>query len=150
MDSIELLVPDVAKKAELFISKLKEMGFKYKILETLRTAETQAAYYAQGREHIDTINRLRFIAKLGPIGPDEAKRVITHAKISNHQAGRALDIVPIIGGKIPWVSNTPEKIAAWKTLGEVGQSFGFDWGGAWKPLDINGLGWDLPHFEIKK
>lgn len=148
MNSIDQLKPEARDKAKVFLRKLDAYGFLYSVLETLRTAETQAAYYAQGREKPESVNKLRVIAGLPPISEAEANRIITKAKKSKHQDGNALDIVPILNKRIPWIPDTPEKVETWKKLGEVGESCGFSWGGRWTPLDKNGLGWDLPHFEI--
>jgi peptidoglycan L-alanyl-D-glutamate endopeptidase CwlK len=83
---------------------------------------------------------------LWEIGEAEAKRVVTNALVSNHESGRALDVVPLINGKPSW--NVSSEL--WLKMGAIGKKAGFVWGGDWVPLDQNGLGWDCPHYELPK
>jgi len=146
-NKIQLLKPEARPLFETFLDALDKHGLNFCILETLRTQETQDAYYAQGREGLEEINRLRKIAGLYLIGADEAKRVITQTRHSMHQDGLAADIVPIIGGKIPWLISA-DNAELWLTFGRLGQESGLEWGGTWKPLNSFGIGWDAPHYQI--
>jgi len=142
-----LLIPAVRPLFEAFLALLDKNGLRYSVLETLRTQETQDAYYAQGRESFEEICRLRKIAGLYPIGKGEAGQVVTRAKHSLHQDGVAADIVPVLdGGKIPWVI-TSDNAELWRTFGRLGQEAGLEWGGTWAPLDKFGIGWDAPHYQ---
>ena len=144
---INLLIPAVRPLFETFLTLLDKNGLRYSVLETLRTQETQDAYYAQGRESFEEINRLRSIAGLYPLGREEAGRIITKAKRSAHQDGIAADIVPVLdGGKIPWVI-TGGNAELWLTFGRLGREAGLEWGGTWTPLDKFGIGWDAPHYQ---
>jgi len=149
MNNLDALLPSVKDTVNKFLKKLDAAGLKYAIIETRRTEATQAAYYAQGREPIETINALRQLAGLGNISPIEAKNVITKARKSRHQSGEAVDIVPVVNKKCVWVIRTPEEAALYKEFGALAESVGLSWGGRWTPLDKNGLGWDLPHYEVK-
>jgi len=147
---INLLKPQARPLFEAFLSALDKHGLRYSVLETLRTAEVQAAYYAQGRECLEEINRLRSTAGLYLLGEAEAKKIVTKARYSAHQDGIAADIVPVLGGgKIPWVI-TAENAGLWLEFGRLGREAGLEWGGAWKPLDKFGIGWDAPHYQIKQ
>jgi len=147
---IALLKPEARPLFEAFLAALDRHNLLYSIRETLRTAEVQAAYYAQGRESLETINRLRSAAGLYLLGAEEAKKIITKAQHSAHQDGIAADIVPVLGdGKIPWVI-TAENAELWLTFGRLGQEAGLEWGGTWTPLDKFGIGWDAPHYQIKQ
>jgi peptidoglycan L-alanyl-D-glutamate endopeptidase CwlK len=116
-------------------------------LETLRTQAVQDAYFAQGRKPLEEINGLRKKAGLYLLGEAEAKRIVTHATHSAHQDGGAADIVPVVDGKIPWVINGGNA-ELWLTFGRLGREAGLEWGGAWKPLDRFGIGWDAPHYQV--
>jgi hypothetical protein len=145
-----LLKPEVRPFFEAFLSALDKQGLRYSVLETLRTAEVQAAYYAQGRESLAEINRLRKIAGLYTLGAEEAKKIITKTQHSPHQDGLAADIVPVSGdGKIPWII-TADNAELWLAFGRLGQKAGLEWGGTWGTLDKFGIGWDYPHYQLIK
>jgi hypothetical protein len=154
MNKIQLLKPEARTLFENFTEKLEKRGFRYSILETLRKKEIQEAYYAQGRVHIDEVNRLRIIAGIYPLPVTDKNgnlisyNIITSAVHSPHQDGYAGDIVPVIDdkGTIPWVI-TGENAELWLEFGKLGQEAGLEWGGTWKPLNRFGIGWDAPHYQ---
>jgi peptidoglycan L-alanyl-D-glutamate endopeptidase CwlK len=146
MSKIQLLAPEARKYFEGFIKKLDNQGFRYSVLETLRTVEVQEAYYAQGRRPLEEINELRKKAGLYLLGEEEAKRIVTKTLESVHLTGKAADIVPVIDGKIPW-NITTENAELWLAFGRLGQESGLEWGGSWAPLDRFGIGWDAPHYQ---
>jgi len=152
---INLLKPTARQVFIAFIGLLENRGLRYAVLETLRTAQIQAAYYAQGREPIDEVNRLRLIAGLQPLPAcDKDGRligygIITNAKVSPHQSGEAGDVVPVVDdkGTIPWAI-TASTAGLWKAFGMLGQEAGLKWGGLWSPFDKFGIGWDAPHYQL--
>jgi len=148
---IAMLKPEVRPFFEAFLTALDKHGLRYSVVEILRTAEVQAAYYAQGRESLEEINRLRTIAGLYLLGADEAKKIRTNQRHSFHQDGLAGDVVPVIDNKgtIPWLI-TAENAPLWLTFGRLGQEAGLEWGGTWTPLDKYGIGWDYPHYQKLK
>jgi peptidoglycan L-alanyl-D-glutamate endopeptidase CwlK len=143
---IDLLTPEVRPFFEDFLSRLDKAGLRYKVTETLRTPAVQEAYYAQGRKPLEEINALRKKAGLYLLGEAEGKRIITKTMQSVHLTGRAADIAPVLDGKIPW-NITAETAGLWLEFGRLGQEAGLEWGGAWKPLDRFGIGWDAPHYQ---
>jgi len=148
---IEKLDPIIRDRARAFLETLKVLEFRFTVLETIREESVQEAYYAQGREPVETVNSKRELAGLYPISAAEAGRIITWTKYSRHIDGLALDVAPLLpNGSIPWVIKDASIAALWMSLGEVGERSGFAWGGRWKPLDDWGLGRDLPHFEVRK
>ena len=143
-----LLQDSVRPAFESFATRLDKAGHRYKIQETYRTQEVQDAYFAQGRESLDSINELRKVAKLHLIGEAESKRIITSARYSVHQDRRAADIVPVLAnGMIPW--DYGKYKALWLEFGTLGMECGLEWGGhtVWTPLLSCGLGWDPPHYQ---
>jgi hypothetical protein len=147
--SIGDLDPRIQERAHSFIRELQALGFRYSILETRRSPLVQRAYYAQGREPLNAINKKRADAGLYLLGEAEGKRIITWTRKSLHLDGFALDVVPVnSNGSIPWSIKDATIAARWMALGEVGERHGFEWGGRWTPLNAWGLGRDLPHFQI--
>lgn len=147
MTKIEALEPGTREKVEKMLHFLDAEKISYKIIETLRTNKVQQAYYAQGRNPLYTVNALRKEAGLWVIDEETNKRIITWTLKSKHLEGRAIDIVPIKDGKIPWNINTQEIANLYLRIGAVGESVGLEWGGRWKPVDKFGVGKDAPHFE---
>jgi peptidoglycan L-alanyl-D-glutamate endopeptidase CwlK len=92
---------------------------------TLRTAQEQAALYAQGRT--------------------APGRVVTWAKPgqSLHETGQAVDVVPMRGGVCVW-GTTGADLELWRQVGALGEAAGLEWGGRW-PAKIR----DYPHFQFK-
>jgi hypothetical protein len=117
------------------------------VIETDRSQLVQNAYYAQGRESLDTVNGLREIAGLYPIKQRE-NTIVTNARVSNHTGGNAVDLCPEIPGKPGWPWwNAPQEV--WEKMGRIAEGCGLDWcaggyGQTW------GRGWDNPHFELMK
>ena len=89
---------------------------------TLRTMEEQAVCYAQGRT--------------------TPGHIVTRAKPgqSAHNYGLAIDIVPIVAGKLIWDETNP----LWQTIGHLGLDHGLVWYGA-----PNAPFHEDPHFEMK-
>ena len=123
------------------------MGLSVLIIETDRKQIVQDAYYAQGRQSVEEVNRLREKSGLYLIKERE-NTIITNAKVSNHTGGGAVDMCPEIPGKhgYPWW-NAPQDL--WEKIGHLAEECGLDWcaggfGQTW------GKGWDNPHFELMK
>lgn len=130
------------------IAHLEKEKIKYKILETRRSPAVQEAYYAQGRENYARVCSLRDLAGLPKISEADAQRIITWTKKSRHIDGMAIDIVPIIDGKIPWNVKDAETAEAWFRIGRIGEFYGLEWGGRWSPFDKFKIGRDGPHYEL--
>lgn len=144
------LLPQVKAKLEELEALADQHGLYFIITQTLRTKEEQEAFYAQGRQPLDTVNSLRSIAKLAPITENE-NRVITKAKTvwdSFHAYGRAFDIAVVNKhGKIDWGENVDwnsDGISDWNQLGELGESIGLEWGGNFSSLR------DIPHYQYRE
>lgn len=144
---IELLEPSTREKVEKMLHFLDSEKISYKVIETLRTEAVQMAYYAQGRQPLYTVNALRKEAGLFVIDEATNKRIITWTLRSKHLEGKAIDIVPVKDGKIPWNILSQEIADLYIRIGKIGESVGLAWGGRWTPIDKFGLGKDAPHFE---
>jgi len=147
--NIDALKPPMPERVRRTIARVKaELDIVLLVIETDRTQLIQNAYYAQGRDILEEVNRLRAIAGLGPITAEENRRVITNAKVSNHTGGGAIDMCPEIKGRPghPWW-NAPKDV--WEAIGRIAEECGLDWcaGGYGQVWAKN---WDNPHFELMK
>ncbi|HMT68796.1 MAG TPA: M15 family metallopeptidase [Saprospiraceae bacterium] len=145
---------DKAKKDYLDANNLLGKNVRLRISYAKRSFAEQAALYAQGRETLGEINRLRHIAKMQPIGFSESRNKVTNAKAgeSYHNYALAFDIVLLydknsdgIFEEASWDlkrDGDRDGIADWievtKLFTERGWVNGF-----W----TNGKHWDKPHFQ---
>lgn len=160
---LEDLKPPVLAAALKALHELKKNDIQVVVTYTLRTADEQAALYAQGRKSLEEVNALRKKAGLYQIkeylGKDKKPHsdndytVTTLDGIptakggkgrSPHQLGTALDVVPDLdpGEKeLPgWPAmNDPR----WKLISDVFKKYNFEWGGDWKDFP------DYPHYQYK-
>ena len=141
---IEDLLPRVAAAAARAMSDLKARGVPAVVTSTLRTEAEQVALYAQGRESLASVNAKRSAAGMPLIRLEENRYTVTNADgvkhKSNHQGGRALDVVPEQGGRPVWPTASDPR---WKQIAGVFKKYGFEWGGDWKDFQ------DLPHYQWK-
>jgi len=115
---INSLHPAIRDKARQFINEADRQGIKLRLYMGLRTFDEQEKLYAKGRTAPGSI--------------------VTWAKPgeSYHQYGLAFDVVEIKDGKALWTNPN------WPKIGEIGRSFGFEWGGDWLGKA------DKPHFQM--
>jgi peptidoglycan L-alanyl-D-glutamate endopeptidase CwlK len=118
--------PTLIDAVNRILTAMRVLGHPMMVTDGLRTAEQQAALYAQGR----TL-------------PGE---IVTHAdgvtQQSNHQAhadgyGHAVDCTFIDAAGVPrWLESDP-----WPCYGAVAKAIGLHWGGDWASPD-------RPHVEL--
>jgi peptidoglycan L-alanyl-D-glutamate endopeptidase CwlK len=132
---------------ELLARLDRESNLRYAATEWRRTREYQDALYAQGREPLEAVNALRSKVGLYRLVPKENTYTVTNTRDSMHIRGLAVDICPVIDGRIPWTITTGEQADAWKRIGAISAALGIRWGGLWKPLSSWGIGWDPAHHE---
>jgi len=114
------LEPETRKRAIAFLEEAKKRGYRVLVTSTFRSAQSQNELYAQGR------------TKPG------MKVTNARAGYSWHNFRMAFDIVPLTAnGKADW-NNTK----AFRELGELGETFGLEWGGRWSKFP------DMPHFQF--
>ena len=104
---LDALSPAMQPKAFELLARCVEAGLAVIVVNTLRTAEEQAACRAAGTSWV---------------------------KHSLHEDGLAIDIAPLAQytlhgpNKIQWDAKDP----AWAKLGAIGERVGLWWGGRWK------------------
>ena len=139
------LMPDVSPLAQAAVDEMEMKGIPHAVTSTLRTVDEQAALYAQGRETLDRVNALRKVAGMYEILASENTYTVTNCDgvntKSNHQSGRAIDIVPLNDRGSPiW---PPHSDPRWQPIVDVMKGRGFKWGG-----DFAGTFKDFPHYEM--
>lgn len=132
------LVSALIDAISMVFSSLEAEGYRPYIVQGYRTQAAQDAYYAQGREDLETVNKLRKKANLDPITESENAKRVTWTTHSKHNAGKAIDIVNVKqNGEIDWDDMKFYRVAAEKFA-----NYGITWGGSWKKTP------DYPHFEV--
>lgn len=111
--------PNLIEKVNKILAKMQAAGHPMRICQGFRTAEVQAALYAQGR------------TKPGP----KVTNCDGIKKKSNHQSGKAVDCCFL--GADPFGEHQP-----WDLYGKFGKEEGLEWGGDWKSR------LDRPHLEM--
>lgn len=147
---IEDLHPDLAKvytEAKAAYIAAHPGGLRPQLGETARPPEVQAAYYAQGRQPLAEINKLRRNAGLQPIGSVEAGRKITNARPGqsshNFTPARAFDVLLVNpDGTANWVDANYRHFAEYVKAAAAKLRVAVSQGAYWKTFV------DLPHTEL--
>jgi peptidoglycan LD-endopeptidase CwlK len=142
--NIDDLQSDVAARAHASMAALKVSGIPAAVTSTLRTEAVQMALFAQGRDALPAVNLLRSQAGMPPIGAVDNSYTVTNCDgvkyKSNHQGGRALDVVPLnAAGNPVWPDHMDPR---WAQIASVMKANGFQWGGDWPRFP------DFPHYEM--
>ena len=146
------LTPEMQSLYKKFEAAMKAERLTFKVTCTARTYEEQVALYAQGRQSLDEVNRLRKIAGLYLLTPDENKRKITWTLNSKHiidkskgiLKARAFDIVLVTDGRANLdikVDVDKDLVPDYKEAAAIGKAVGLRPGAYFKTPDF-------PHFEI--
>jgi len=114
---------------------------QYIVFEGRRAVAVQEAYYAQGREPLEAVNKKRASAGLYLLRSEKDNYVITWTLKSKHIDGLAMDVLPVDGrGNPTWdLAHFQQKF---DIIRDCGIKSGLICGADWKPAD-----W--PHYEIK-
>lgn len=154
---IEDLAEPFRTKAWAFIADLKANTSNFKcmgsdgfiVLETLRSQDTQIAYFSRllashvpakyRRQAVKFVQALYKRAALYEIDAREAIKPVTWTMESRHIEGKALDIWPTKKGKIWWA---PKAWEGWARMAEIAARHGIEAGHTW-PGDEQ----DPAHFQ---
>ena len=113
---------------------------RYIVYEGRRTVAVQEAYYAQGRESLEDVNKKRSAAGLFSLQSERDNYPITQTLRSKHIDGLAMDVVPVDGkGNPTWDLAHYYKFFA--VIKDCGKKVGLTCGADWNPPD-----W--PHYQI--
>lgn len=122
LSQLATLQPSVQPIFRSFLDACEAAGIPCDAVQGTRSFESQQILYNQG------------------IDNDPSTPKVTNAKPgdSYHQYGLAIDAVPRAYKALPdWNPNGP----LWVRIGEIGESFGLEWGGRWSRPD-------RPHFQL--
>ena len=130
------LHPEFRRLLGLMAAALTRRGLRATISEGMRTFTHQDAIHAQGRMSLAEVNRLRAAAGLGPIPESEnVQRTDKRGGFSNHNYGLAVDLYPVVNGRLfTDVPEDPQLAARFKetqqAIGEEAERVNLTWGGA--------------------
>ncbi len=107
------LHPEPYFRVKSFLEEAAAQGLDLLVTCVYRDAEAQDELYAQGR------------TKPG--------RIVTNAKggESYHNWRCAVDVAPLVHGKILWDTTSDAGAAIWNKIGELGEAHGLEWAGRW-------------------
>ena len=122
-------------------------GLRPRLGETYRSAEVQRAYYAQGRQSMPEINRLRTLAGLPAIGVTDARQIITKAQPGQSAHGflpaRAFDVLLLNpNGTANWTQAAYVGFAGFVRAAAAKLGIQVSSGAFWKSFP------DAPHHEL--
>jgi peptidoglycan L-alanyl-D-glutamate endopeptidase CwlK len=142
---IELLKPEARERFTFVCDTLDgTLGDDaYIIFEGVRTEKTQAAYFAQGREPLEEVNRARKDAGLYLLASDKQNYKITWTMKSKHLEGLAMDILPATpNGEPTW--DLAHYRRQFELIRDAGRAAGLVCGADWPEAQR-----DWPHYEVK-
>lgn len=123
---LEGVHPELKIAIAKILAAMNALGYPMMVTAGVRTANEQAALYAQGR------------TKKGPIVTyADGKRIKSNHQAKNDGYGHAVDCCFIVHGKPSWDNTLP-----WTMYGAMARLLGLKWGGDWKSLK------DMPHVEL--
>jgi len=129
---------------EEFLNKIDvELGDdQYIVFEGRRTNEVQEAYYAQGREPLENVNKKRAAAGLYLLRSEKDNYPVTWTLKSKHIDGLAMDVLPVDGAGNPtW--DLAHYWNAFVKIRDCAKFIGLICGADWpKPHT------DWPHYEV--
>lgn len=124
---------------------MKDFSFSARSEKKLKTVKIELQHIARLALYLSPVD---FAITEGIRTEERQKQLVAEGKSqtmkSRHLIGRAVDIVPYVGGKYVWDNDDAWKLisaaflTAAKILGETIQ-----WGGAWQSFR------DFPHFQLE-
>ena len=157
-NKLDQMDPDLIPLALAFDAEMEKEGITYSINEVLRTKSIQVAYFAQGRENLSTVNKLRATAGLGPISNAENQYCITWTMKSRHLPNvrgksDAFDIVILKpGGARTYdtkFDRDSDSVPDYIEAAKIGEKAGLQAGANFKRPDGSPRP-DYPHFQLKR
>lgn len=152
---LNLLHPQLQDLVPVFIQKCKEVGHEVIITCTARDFKEQVALYAQGRQPLNEVNRLRKIVGWVGLTDEQNKKRVTWTLASRHiinlddtnkqnDKATAFDFAVIKNGKAIWdvkADIDADGVADYLECAKVAQSLGLESGAFWKKADY-------PHVQL--
>lgn len=114
------------------------------VTQGLRTKDEQAQLYGKGRTEAELAAKGVNVNYARP-----TERKVTWTLNSNHIGGTAVDLAPLLNGKLEW--DEDGKLGLWPRIASAMKSAAAEfntpitWGGDWSGKNL-----DRPHFEERK
>ena len=151
---LALLYPPFAAKIRMMATMLEPEGVTFRVTFGLRSTTEQAALFAQGRDSVREVNRLRAACSLFPLVDTQNFKVTNAAPgHSWHQFGLAVDVAPDDPSKPGYQPDWDESHASWGRIVAVGESLGLVSGVSWKDephLQMTGRFGKSPNDEVRQ
>jgi len=152
---INKLHPKLKNKVQPFIEGCKARGIDVIITCTGREFKEQVALYAQGRQPLNEVNRLRKIVGWAGLTEAQNKKRVTWTLASRHiinlddndrknDKATAFDFAIVKNGKAVWdvkADIDTDGVADYLECAKVAQSLGLESGAFWKKADF-------PHVQL--
>jgi len=152
---INKLHPKLKNKVQPFIEGCKARGIDVIITCTGRDFKEQVALYAQGRQPLNEVNRLRKIVGWAGLTEAQNKKRVTWTLASRHiinlddndrknDKATAFDFAIVKNGKAVWdvkADIDTDGVADYLECAKVAQSLGLESGAFWKKADF-------PHVQL--
>jgi peptidoglycan L-alanyl-D-glutamate endopeptidase CwlK len=143
---IGFLAPEARQRFTIMCETLDQSlgDDAYIIFEGIRTEEVQAAYFAQGREPLETVNLARKAAGLYLLTSEKQNYKITWTMKSKHLKRLAMDILPVMAnGEPTW--DLAHYRRQFECIRDAGRAAGLECGADWPEKQR-----DWPHYEVKE
>lgn len=121
----------MAAAGQLLRNSARLAGIEILITCTYRSDEEQQKLYRQGRTEPGSI-----------VTHAQAGQSLHNCMIGDKPASRAIDVVPVINGKLIWGTQGHYR-PIWEKVARIGKECGLIWGGDWE-----GKKCDFAHFEL--
>ena len=131
--------PGLAHRVRALLTACEQQGCQMRVTHGLRNDITQTALYAQARQPLAEVNRLRKLACLAPLHAHENEYPVTNAKAgySWHGYGLAADLCYAIGD--PYAEH--DHSLTWAQIGHLAEVNGLIWGGRFTRPDRPHVQW---------
>lgn len=142
------LHPLLQQKVRAMDAALTAQGIQIRVVQGLRTEQYQDALFAKGRTDASLLAQgitAGALARINAADPNHANEErVTNAPggYSMHNFGLAVDCVPGIRGREPWVPNWDSKHPDFAAMIAAGEAQGLVCGATWKSIP------DKPHFQL--
>jgi len=122
--------PGLARRVRALLMACEAKGCPMRVTQGLRDGMEQTALYAQGRQGLDEVNRLRKLACLPPITSEQNQCPVTDARLgfSYHNYGLAIDLCYATGD--PYHEDGHS--LTWEQIGAMIEANGLVWGGRFR------------------
>ncbi len=122
---------------KLALADIKKSGVEAVVYETYRTQDRQNYLYCQGRTVAECVSA-GISKKFAQQYSKPEKNKVTWTLKSMHTQKKAVDVIPVINGKLTWTHTAKEQL----TIVKIMSSYGFECGVNWSKVK------DATHYQV--